>query len=93
MFLKHLPALQLANYHEAKQTQKEITKGMMDSITLQRKRDDEEIALPSSDTWKVECVSQLLRSSVMQKPHAVHRHHNKRLSSHAVPHSLLYVFP
>lgn len=93
MFLKHLPALQLANYHEAKQTQKEITKGMMDSITLQRKRDDEEIALPSSDTWKVECVSQLLRSSVMQKPHAVHRHRNKRLSSHAVPHSLLYVFP
>lgn len=93
MFLIHLPALQLANYLKAKQTQKEITKGMMDSVTLQRKWDDEEIGLLSSDTWKVECVSQLLRSSVMQKPHAVRRHCNKRLSSHTVPHSLLYVFP
>lgn len=93
MFLKHLSALQLANYHEAKQTQKDITKGTMDSIRLQGKWDDEEIALLSSDTWKVECVSQLLRSSVMQKPHAVHRHGNMRLSSHTVPDSLLYVFP
>lgn len=59
MFFKHSPALQLANYCGAKQTQKEITKGMMDLITLQRKRDDEEIALPSSDTWKAEPVSQL----------------------------------
>lgn len=59
MFLKYLPALQLANYCGAKQTQKEITKGMMDLITLQRKQDDEEIALPSSDTWKAECVPQL----------------------------------
>lgn len=31
--------------------------------------------------------------SVIQKPHAVHRHCNKRLSSHTVPHSLLYGFP
>lgn len=59
MFLKHLPVLQLANYCGAKQTQKEVAKGMMDLITLQRKRDDEEIALPSSDTWKAERVAQL----------------------------------
>lgn len=68
MFLKHLPALQLANYCRAKQTQKEITKGMTDLITLQTKWNDEEIALPSSDTWKSECVSQLRQKCDPESP-------------------------
>jgi len=59
MLLKHLRALRLANYCGAKQTQKEITKGMMDLITLQRKPGVEEIALPRSDTWKAERLPQL----------------------------------
>lgn len=68
VFSEHLPPLQLANYCRAKQTQKEITKGMMDLITLRGKRDDEEKALPSSDTWKAERVSQLRQKCDPEAP-------------------------